>query len=85
MSSLPTLISTVSPTTATRVELGGPDALGIDAWAGRLFAVTGDARTVVNDPHVCFFGTEPHGGELTTGDGARIGAIDVQTWFAGPR
>jgi uncharacterized protein YbjT (DUF2867 family) len=27
-----------------RVELGGPEALGIDTWARRLFAVTGDAR-----------------------------------------
>src|SRR3954466_2782755 len=25
-----------------RVELGGPEALGIDAWARRLFAATGD-------------------------------------------
>ena len=27
-----------------RVELGGPEALGIDAWARRLFAATGDDR-----------------------------------------
>ena len=27
-----------------RVELGGPEALGIDAWARRLFAATGDER-----------------------------------------
>ena len=27
-----------------RVELGGPEALGVDAWARRLFAATGDAR-----------------------------------------
>ena len=34
-----------------RVELGGPEALGIDAWARRLFAATGDERTVIADPH----------------------------------
>jgi uncharacterized protein YbjT (DUF2867 family) len=34
-----------------RVEFGGPEALGIDAWARRLFAATGDARTVLGDPH----------------------------------
>jgi len=65
-----------------RVELGGPEALGIDAWARRLFAATGDARTVVSDPHARYFGTELTGAELTPGDGARIGAIDFATWFA---
>jgi uncharacterized protein YbjT (DUF2867 family) len=67
---------------AGRVELGGPESLGIDAWARRLFAATGDERTVVGDPHARYFGTELHGGELTTGDGAHIGAIDFDAWFA---
>ncbi len=64
-----------------RVELGGPEALGIDAWARRLFAATGDERTVVSDPHASYFGTELRGGELTPGDGARIGAIDFDAWL----
>jgi uncharacterized protein YbjT (DUF2867 family) len=68
-----------------RVELGGPEALGIDAWARRLFAATGDERTVVGDTHARYFGTELHGGELTPGDGARIGTIDFETWFATQR
>jgi uncharacterized protein YbjT (DUF2867 family) len=65
-----------------RVELGGPEALGIDAWAQRLFAATGDERTVVSDPHASYFGTELHGGELTPGDGARIGRMDFDAWLA---
>jgi uncharacterized protein YbjT (DUF2867 family) len=65
-----------------RVELGGPEALGIDAWARRLFAATGDERTVIGDPHALYYGTELHGGELTPGDGARIGSIDFDAWFA---
>ena len=65
-----------------RVELGGPEVLGIDAWARRLFAATDDARMVVGDPHARYFGTELHGGELTPGDGARIGPTDFETWFA---
>jgi uncharacterized protein YbjT (DUF2867 family) len=65
-----------------RVELGGPEALGIDAWARRLFAATGDERTVVGDPHARYFGTELHGGELTTGDGARTGTIGFERWFS---
>jgi uncharacterized protein YbjT (DUF2867 family) len=67
------------------VELGGPEALGIDAWARRLFAATGDERTVIGDPHASYFGTELHGGELTTGDGARIGTIDFETWLSSQR
>jgi len=65
-----------------RVELGGPEALAIDAWARRLFAATGDQRTVIGDPHARYYGTELHGGELTTGDDARIGTIDFDAWFA---
>jgi len=67
-----------------RVELGGPEALGIDDWARRLFAATGDKRRVVSDPHARYFGAELKGGELTPGEGARIGAIDFDTWFAAP-
>src|SRR5436305_2795760 len=52
-----------------RVELGGPEALSLDAWARRLFAATADTRTVVADPHARYFGTELHGGELTPGGG----------------
>ena len=68
-----------------RVELGGPEALGLDAWARRLFAATGDERTVIGDPHARYFGAELHDGELTTGDGARIGSIDFDRWFATQR
>jgi uncharacterized protein YbjT (DUF2867 family) len=65
-----------------RTELGGPEALGIDAWARRLFAATGDDREVIADPHARYYGTELHGGELTPGDGARIGKVDFEAWFA---
>jgi uncharacterized protein YbjT (DUF2867 family) len=65
-----------------RVELGGPEKMGIDDWARRLFAATGDGRTVVSDPHARYYGTELKGGELTPGDSARIGATDFETWFA---
>jgi uncharacterized protein YbjT (DUF2867 family) len=74
-------VATAAPV-GGRVELGGPEALGIDAWARRLFAATGDGRTVVSDPHGRYFGTELRGGELTPSDGARIGAIDFDAWFA---
>jgi uncharacterized protein YbjT (DUF2867 family) len=64
------------------VELGGPEALGIDGWARRLFAITGDTRKVVSDPQARYFGAELTGPELTPGDGAWIGGIDFETWLA---
>ena len=67
---------------AGRVELGGPQALGIDAWARRLFAATGDPRPVIGDPHARYFGTQLSGGELTPGAGARIGTTDFDAWWA---
>jgi uncharacterized protein YbjT (DUF2867 family) len=63
------------------VELGGPEKLGLDAWARRLFAMTGDDRAVIPDPHARYYGTELHGGELTTGAGARVGRLDFDTWL----
>jgi uncharacterized protein YbjT (DUF2867 family) len=68
-----------------RIELGGPEVLGIDDWARRLFAANGDERTVVSDPHARYFGAELEAGELTPGDGARIGATDFDTWCATQR
>ena len=64
------------------VELGGPEALGIDAWGRRLFAATGDNRSVIADPHARYYGTELRGGELTPGEGARIGKVNFDAWFA---
>jgi hypothetical protein len=37
---------------------------------------------VIADPHARYYGTELHGGELTPGEGARVGKIDFDTWFA---
>jgi uncharacterized protein YbjT (DUF2867 family) len=64
------------------VDLGGPEALGIDEWARRLFAATGDQRTVVSDPEAPYFGHRLRGGELTPDEGARLGRIDFDSWFA---
>jgi uncharacterized protein YbjT (DUF2867 family) len=74
-------LATAAPANG-RLELGGPEKLGIDAWARRLFAATGDRRTVVPDPHAPYFGAELRAGELTAGEGARIGPTDFDTWFA---
>jgi uncharacterized protein YbjT (DUF2867 family) len=75
-----TELATAAPA-GGRVELGGQEALGLDAWARRLFTAVGDSRTVIGDTHARYFGAELHGGELTTGDGARLGSIDFDTWL----
>jgi hypothetical protein len=67
---------------AIGAPVGGPEALGIGAWARRPFSPTGDARTVASDPRAGDFGTELEGGELTTSDGARIAATELVAWFA---
>jgi uncharacterized protein YbjT (DUF2867 family) len=74
-------LATGAPT-GDRVNLAGPQALGIDAWAKRLFAATGDTRTVVSDPNARYFGQLLRGGELTPDDGARLGGTDFDAWFA---
>ncbi len=80
-----TLVELATGAAGGRVELGGPEALGIDAWARRLFALTGDERAVVGDPHARYFGTELAARELTPGPGARIGATDFDAWWATQR
>ena len=37
---------------------------------------------MIADPHARYFGTELHGGELTPGADAHIGAIDFDGWFS---
>jgi uncharacterized protein YbjT (DUF2867 family) len=71
------------PAVGGRVELGGPEAMGIDAWARRLFAAIGDRRTVISDPQARYFGAELQGGELVPDEGARVGAIDFDNWLPG--
>jgi uncharacterized protein YbjT (DUF2867 family) len=65
-----------------RVEIGGPEALGVNEWARRLFAATGDQREVIGDPDGLYFGTELRGRELTPGEGALTGATDFEKWWA---
>jgi uncharacterized protein YbjT (DUF2867 family) len=64
-----------------RVELAGPEALGLDEWARRLFAATGDERTVVTGG--TYFGAELTSTELTPEPGAsRIGPTGFDAWLA---
>lgn len=63
------------PALGRTVEIAGPEPLGVDELVRRLFAVTGDARTVLSDPHAGYFGAELDDAALTPTPGA-------ETWIA---
>lgn len=65
-----------------RVDIAGPDAIGLDVLLRTVLEADGDARSVVADPHARYFGTEltdtsqiPHGP-------ARLGSIAFADWLA---
>jgi uncharacterized protein YbjT (DUF2867 family) len=72
----------VGPPVNGIVEIGGPERFRFDELIRKSLRAHNDSRQVIADPHARYFGTELEGGELTPGDGARIGAIDFDTWFA---
>ena len=54
------------------VEVAGPQPLGLDELVRRLFAATGDGRTVVADPHAGYFGAELDDSSITPTPGAEV-------------
>lgn len=52
------------------VEIAGPEPLGIDELVRRLFASTGDQRTVVSDPEARYFGAKLDDSAITPTPGA---------------
>jgi uncharacterized protein YbjT (DUF2867 family) len=74
-------VATSTPLNAI-LEVGGPEQFYLDGLLQRDLGARDDPREVIADPHARYFGTELTGGELTPGDGARIGATDFDSWFA---
>lgn len=66
------------------VEIAGPEVLGIDELVRRLFAATGDARSVVTDPAAGYFGAALDDKALvaTPGAGAWIAPTSYDAWLA---
>lgn len=52
------------------VEIAGPQPLGIDELVRRLFAATGDTRTVLSDPDAGYFGAKLDNSSITPTPGA---------------
>jgi uncharacterized protein YbjT (DUF2867 family) len=64
------------------VEIGGPERVPLSELVQRYLKGIGDSRTVVADAKAAYFGVMLDDRSLTTGDGARLGAISLEEWLA---
>jgi uncharacterized protein YbjT (DUF2867 family) len=64
------------------VELAGPEAFPLDELARRVLNARGDARRVVADPHVRYFGAELDDRSLVPGEGAHIAPTHFEDWLS---
>jgi uncharacterized protein YbjT (DUF2867 family) len=64
------------------VELAGPEAFPLDELARRVLSAKGDARRVVADPQVRYFGAELDDRSLAPGDDARIAPTRFEDWLS---
>jgi uncharacterized protein YbjT (DUF2867 family) len=67
------------------VEIAGPEPLGMDELIRRLFATTGDARTVTPDPDAGYFGAKLEDATITPTPGADawIAPTTLDEWLRG--
>lgn len=65
----------LEPARSGMVEIGGPEAIPLDAAVRRLFAARKDPRTVVTDERATYFGAPLETRTLVPGEGARLGAV----------
>lgn len=66
------------------IEIAGPERAPIAALVRRLFAARGDAREVVEDPSVGYFGREVVETSLVPVGDAVIDPTTLDDWLAGP-
>lgn len=64
------------------IEIAGPQALGLDAFARRYLDAKGDARRIVADPVIPYFGAVLEAGTLTPGANPRLGKVTLEDWLA---
>jgi uncharacterized protein YbjT (DUF2867 family) len=63
------------------IEIGGPEALPITAFAEAYLRAKADTRRVVADPAAPYFGAVLKERSLTPGLGARLGTITLADWL----
>lgn len=64
------------------VEIAGPEALGLDAFARRYLDARRDPRRIIADPAALYFGTVLDDRSLTPGDHPRLGKITLEDWLS---
>jgi uncharacterized protein YbjT (DUF2867 family) len=65
-----------------RIEIAGPDAIGLDVLIRTVLAADGDVRSVVTDPHARYFGTELTDTSLVPHGVARLGGTTFADWLS---
>ncbi|MEQ9608095.1 MAG: SDR family oxidoreductase [Kiloniellaceae bacterium] len=73
-------LTVAEPVNAT-VEVAGPEACPLDAFARKFLAARGDQRQVIADVHARYFGAALNDRSLTPGDNPRLGAIRFADWL----
>jgi uncharacterized protein YbjT (DUF2867 family) len=71
----------VAPPVNARIEIAGPDKIGLDELVRRLFAASKDPRQVITDPAALYFGAALDDRSLTPGSSARLGPTRFDEWL----
>jgi uncharacterized protein YbjT (DUF2867 family) len=65
-----------------RLEVAGPEELGLDEWVRRVLTARNDPREVVTDPEAHYFGAVMQQDTLLPKPGAQLGEITLAAWLA---
>jgi uncharacterized protein YbjT (DUF2867 family) len=76
---------TLGPPRNGIVEIAGPERVRLSDLVRRYLLATNDARQVVADPQARYFGALLQDDTLVPREGARIGALGFEAWFALPK
>ena len=71
-----------SPPANAMVEVGGPEAIGLDELVRRVLTANEDPRPVETDESVPYFGAHIDNSSLTPGPGARLGPTRLDDWLS---
>lgn len=75
-----TEVAVAAPANA-RIEIAGPERIGLDELVRRQFAASKDPRQVVTDPAALYFGARLGDHSLTPDGSARLGATRFDEWL----
>jgi len=73
---------TLGPPLNRIVEVGGPEALGIDEAVRKYLTATGDTRRVVTDAKAPYYGVQVSERSLVPDNAAWLGSTRLDDWLA---